>query len=242
LCTPFDIESAIFLNDLMDVFKISSSDITNKPFIEFICGFKKPVLLSTGASNLDEIAEAVGWIEVSGNPLVLLHCILNYPTAEENANLRMILSLKKNFPHLTIGYSDHTLPEDMKSLEIAVMLGAEIIEKHFTHDKTLPGNDHYHAMDKADLILFRKNIDRVFTLLGSFQKKSIPSEQPARENARRSLVASRAIAKGKCIEKSDLTWKRPATGICPGMIEAVVGKRSNRNIFCDEALQWDMLI
>ena len=125
----------------MDVFKISSSDITNRPFIEAICEFKKPIVLSTGASNLDEIKEAVGWIAAKENPLALLHCILNYPTHTANANLGMILSLKESFPGRWIGYSDHTLPGDMKNLEIATLLGAAIIEKHFTHDKTLPGSD-----------------------------------------------------------------------------------------------------
>lgn len=107
MSTPFDIESAIFLNEMMDVFKISSSDLTNKPFIEFICDFGKPIILSTGASSLSEIAEAVSWIEKKGNPLSLLH----YPTPNKNANLGMILDLKTRFPDKIIGYSDHTLPE-----------------------------------------------------------------------------------------------------------------------------------
>ena len=156
MSTPFDIESAKFLNDLMAVYKISSSDITNKPFIEYICGFGKPIILSTGAANLIEIQEAVSWIEKYSNPLALLHCILNYPTLDENANLGMIKGLKKAFPEKVIGYSDHTLPQSMKNLEIATLLGASILEKHFTHDKTLPGNDHYHAMDKVDLKIFLK--------------------------------------------------------------------------------------
>ena len=154
MSTPFDMESAKFLNDLMDVYKISSSDITNKPFIEYICGFNKPVILSTGAANLIEIQEAVDWIEKYSNPLALLHCILNYPTLDENANLGMIKGLKKAFPKKIIGYSDHTLPKKMKTLEIATLLGAAILEKHFTHNKSLPGNDHYHAMDKNDLKVF----------------------------------------------------------------------------------------
>lgn len=110
LSTSFDVESARFLNDLMDVFKISSSDITNKPFIEYICHFDKPIILSTGASYLHEIQEAVSWIEVYGNPLALLHCVLNYPTLDENANLGMIFDLRQRFPNKIIGYSDHTLP------------------------------------------------------------------------------------------------------------------------------------
>ncbi len=98
LSTPFDIESANFLNDIMDVFKISSSDLTNRPFIEYICQFNKPIILSTGASQLYEIHEAVGWIDRYKNPLALLHCVLNYPTLDRDANLGMILGLKSAFP------------------------------------------------------------------------------------------------------------------------------------------------
>ncbi len=241
LNTPFDLESADFLNDLMPVFKISSSDITNRPFIENICQFQKPIILSTGASYLYEIEEAVGWIEKFKNPLALLHCVLNYPTPDENANLGMIKGLKRKFPGNLIGYSDHTLPKDMKTLETAFLLGAVILEKHFTHDKTLPGNDHYHAMDKNDLKLFRQNIARLFMLLGEFDVTSLPDEQPARDNARRSLVAKRDIPEGKIIEPDDLTWKRPAHGISPKHIEDVIGKQTAKKIIEDEVLQWGML-
>jgi N-acetylneuraminate synthase len=240
MSTPFDIESAIFLNDMMDVFKISSSDITNKPFIEFICDFGKPIIISTGASKLSEIVEAVEWIEAKGNQLALLHCVLNYPTPDENANLGMIMDLKTRFPDKIIGYSDHTLPKDMKVLEIATLLGSVIIEKHFTHDKTLPGNDHYHAMDKEDLKLFRKNLDRIFNILGSFKVKALEDEAPARANARRSLVAKQDIAKGKVITKEDLTFKRPAHGVSPKFIDEVVGKVALVDIKDDDVIKWNM--
>ena len=240
MSTPFDIESAIFLNEMMDVFKISSSDLTNKPFIEFICDFGKPIILSTGASSLSEIAEAVSWIEAKGNPLALLHCVLNYPTPDKNANLGMIMDLKTRFPDKIIGYSDHTLPNDMKVCEIATLLGSVIIEKHFTHDKKLPGNDHYHAMDKEDLKLFRNNLERSFDILGSFKVEALEDEAPARANARRSLVALKDIPKGKVIEKEDLTFKRPAHGVSPRFIDEVVGKTALIDIKDDDVLKWDM--
>ncbi|MBL7840229.1 MAG: N-acetylneuraminate synthase family protein [Cyclobacteriaceae bacterium] len=240
LSTPFDTESATFLNDLMDVFKISSSDITNKPFIEFMTAFGKPVILSTGASELYEIQQAVGWIRNSQVPFSLLHCVLNYPTEDQNANLGMILGLQDEFPGVMIGYSDHTLPKDMRSLEAATLLGAVILEKHFTHDKSLPGNDHYHAMDKEDLKLFRTNIARVFSLLGDFEVKSLESEKPAIANARRSLVAARNIPNGKVIEMADLTWKRPASGISPKDINALLGKKALGDIEEDTVLVWNL--
>ena len=241
MSTPFDVESAGFLNDMMDVFKISSSDITNKPFIEYICSFGKPIILSTGASDLEEVHDAVNWIKPFNVPLALLHCVLNYPTPDKNANLGMITGLKEAFPEHIIGYSDHTLPKEMKVCEMATMLGAVIIEKHFTHDKSLPGNDHYHAMDKEDLKLFNENIDTTFEILGSFKIKALEDEEKSRLNARRSLVAAKDIPKGKIISKEDLTFKRPAHGISPKYIDDVVGKEANVDIMEDEIIIKNMI-
>ncbi|MDO6823299.1 N-acetylneuraminate synthase family protein [Marinobacter sp. 1_MG-2023] len=240
MSTPFDLESAQFLNELMDVFKISSSDITNKPFIKYLCGFNKPIILSTGASELWEIQEAVSWIEEFGNPVALLHCVLNYPTPDENANLGMIRGLLKAFPDKLIGYSDHTMPADMKVCEIAALLGSVIIEKHFTHDKTLPGNDHYHAMDVHDLKLFQRNMDRVFGLLGGFRVDALKDEEISRRNARRSLIARNDLKSGQEITESDLTFKRPAYGISPRLIDDLVGKKVVKEIPEDTVLHWNM--
>ena len=241
MSTPFDVESANFLNDMMDVIKISSSDITNKPFIEYLCDFGKPIILSTGASYLHEIQEAVEWIEAKQVPVALLHCILNYPTDDQNAHLGMIKDLQRKYPDKIIGYSDHTLPNDMKVLEMATLLGAVVLEKHFTHDKTLPGNDHYHAMDKEDLKIFHNKLERMFTILGDQQKYPLEMETPARNNARRSLVANSDIPEGTVIAREHLTWKRPAHGISPRDIEDVLGKQAARTILEDEVLQWKMV-
>jgi len=240
MSTPFDTASANFLNDLMEVIKISSSDLNNRPFVEFLCGYGKPIILSTGAAYLWEIEQTAGWIEAKGNNLALLHCVLNYPTDDINANLAMILELRRKFPDKIIGYSDHTLPKDMKTLEVAAMLGARIIEKHFTHDKSLPGNDHYHAMDKEDLIRFRQRLDRIFALLGSRNKRLLVNEELSRHNARRSLVAARLIAAGKKIEPMDVTWKRPGHGIDPRDFEKLMGKKAGKEIAEDTILNWNM--
>jgi len=241
MSTPFDVESAEFLNEMMDVFKISSSDITNKPFIEYICSFEKPIILSTGASDLEEVHDAVNWIKPFNVPLALLHCVLNYPTPDENANLGMIKGLIREFPDNIIGYSDHTLPNDMKVCEIATMLGSVIIEKHFTHDKSLPGNDHYHAMDKQDLKKFNANLETAFEILGNFKIEALADEEKSRLNARRSLVAAKDIPKGKIIEKSDLTFKRPAHGISPKYIDDVVGKEAKVDIMEDDIIKKDLI-
>ena len=241
LSTPFDLESATFLNDLMEVFKISSSDITNKPFIQYLGSLGKPVILSTGASDLEEIREAVSWLEEKRVPVALLHCVLNYPTRNEDANLLMIAGLKNKFPGHIIGYSDHTEPGDMDALLTATLLGATIIEKHFTHDKTLPGNDHYHAMDQKDLFRFWERIEEIRPLLGSERKHSLASEASARLNARRSLVARQTIPANSQIDESQLTWKRPGNGISPKDIDHVIGRRTTTVINADDLILWDML-
>ena len=238
--TPFDMTSADFLNDLMDVFKISSSDINNKPFIDYLCSFGKPIILSTGASYMWEIEQAVSWIDTHGNSVALLHCILNYPTADENANLAIIPELIRKFPDRIIGYSDHTLPKDMKTLEVAMLLGARIIEKHFTHDKSLPGNDHYHAMDKEDLKRFKGSMDTLLKLIGGHIRRPLDAEEISRVNARRSLVAARLIPAGKQIESKDLTWKRPGTGIDPREYDRLHGCIARVDIEEDTVLNWSM--
>lgn len=242
LSTPFDVESADFLSDLVPAFKVSSSDITNKPFIEHICRHGKPIILSTGASELAEIQEAKAWIEACSVPLALLHCVLNYPTRDQDAHLARIKGLQAAFPDTAIGYSDHTLPKDMQTLLVAALLGACILEKHFTHDKTLPGNDHYHAMDKTDLRLFRDKLDAAWQLLGSGELKSMPGEDAARRHARRSLVARRDIPAGSVITRDDLTWKRPGHGISPRDIDLVVGKKAKQQVLEDTIFTWDLLI
>lgn len=241
MSTPFDIESADFLNEMMDCFKISSSDLTNKPFIQHMCSYGKPVILSTGASHLHEIHEAVSWIEEYSNPLILMHCVLNYPTPQANAHLGMITHLKEQFPQYIIGYSDHTLPGSMDNLVYANLLGARVIEKHFTFDKSLPGNDHYHAMDKEDLKLFVKKQVELQTVLGSFNIQALESENKARRNARRSLIIKRNLPKGYVLTTEDLTFKRPAFGISPKDIDVVVGMTTSREIQADEILYWNMI-
>lgn len=241
MSTPFDIASANYLNEMMDVFKISSSDLTNKPFIEHICGFGKPIILSTGASTLEEINEAVAWIKPFNVHLSLLHCVLNYPTPNEHARLKKIEELKTHFPNHIIGYSDHTLPQDMIPCISAVLLGARIIEKHFTFDKSLEGNDHYHAMDVNDLKKFTETIALIDCLYASNNFDELESQQKAILNARRSLVSTVNLKAGTLLKKEHLTFKRPAFGISPKHIDDVIGKSLLIDLNEDEQLQWEMI-
>jgi len=241
LSTPFDDESVDFLDPLMFFYKIASADLTNLPFLRKIAKKGKPIVLSTGASTLEEIDIALRVLKDEGcKDVSLLHCILNYPTKNKNAHLRMISNLKEIYPEHVIGYSDHTLPDkEMTSLLTAYLLGADIIEKHFTHNKSLPGNDHYHSMDVEDLSRFKSIVQRISELKGSKEtKEPIESEKTSRENARRSIVLKKGVRKGDKLSEFNLTYKRPGTGISPLHWDDVVGKRAARDLEFDDILQW----
>lgn len=241
--TPFDYASADYLEDMIDFYKISSSDVSNLPFIRHIARKGKKMVVSVGAAYLSEVDEAIRAMkDVGNNNIVILHCVLSYPTDPENANLRIIETLKKNFPDIGVGFSDHTLPDTaMMTLAVAYLLGAEVIEKHFTLDKTLCGNDHYHAGDPED---FRKAIGNfrwIDTILGSVDKTVLDCEQIPRKEARRSLVLTRDMKAGEVLKEEDLMPKRPGTGISPRFAEIVIGRKIVRDLEEDTILTWDML-
>jgi len=239
-CTPFDFESVDFLNELVSYFKIASADITNLPLIEKIAKKKKHIILSTGASNIDEINLALKEIKkYNHKKVILMHCILNYPTEDKNANLNMILDLKKKYPNCIIGYSDHTLPKNnMLALLSAYSMGAQVLEKHFTDNKKKEGNDHYHSLDYKDLSNFKKNVKIVSQLLGLSKKKSIKNEKLSRLYARRSIVISQDLKKNSKINTSNISYKRPGTGISPVYFKEILGKKINRNLEYDHILNW----
>lgn len=241
MSTPFDLEAVDYIDNLVSIHKISSSDITNYPLLRKIASTGKKVLLSTGASSNEEIQQALEILKQQGaQDIVLLHCVLNYPTPNKDANLGMIEGLKKF--GLEVGYSDHTLPDDnMIILSTAVALGATYIEKHFTLDKTLPGNDHYHAMDPTDLAIFTQNIKLMSEVFGTTEKKFLPSEIISRQNARRSVYVSRDLKKGDVITSKDIICKRPAAGIPANEYDKVIGKVLIEDIKEDQALIWKIL-
>lgn len=244
LSTAFDDAAVEFLDPLMPLHKVASADLTNLPFLRKIAAKGKPVLLSTGASTLAEIDLAVETLRKGGcTDLVLLHCVLNYPTPNEQAHLRMLKGLQRAYPELLLGYSDHTLPDPhMLSLISAHLLGAVVIEKHFTHDKTLPGNDHYHAMDVDDLRRFVELAEQVHVRLGPLEhKQPTPTEAPARRNARRSIVLTRDVPAGTLLSEADLTYKRPGTGVSPLHWDEVLGRPVLRPLEADHVLQWSDL-
>lgn len=241
--TAFDVESVDYLTDIMDLFKISSSDLNNLSFIKYQAKKNKPIMLSVGASELEEIKRAVGVIRKYNNkPIILMHCVLEYPTPYEHTNLNKIKSLKQEFPEFYVGYSDHTKPDSSYDvIKTAYLLGARVIEKHFTLDKTLKGNDHYHAMDVNDAKNIINAISKIDTLMGDGTIRCLDSEKTARLNARRSLVANTHICKDTIITEEMLTYKRPGVGISASEMEKIIGRTAKCDIERDTIMTYDLI-
>ncbi len=241
--TPFDYASADYLADFVDFYKISSSDLSNIPFIRYIGTKGKPVYISAGAAYLSETEVAIRTLKEAGcKDIVLLHCVLSYPTEPADANLNVIKTLKNVFPDIRIGYSDHVAPDKtMTTLTTAFLLGAEVIEKHFTLDKKLSGNDHYHAGDPEDFRMAIENFRLVEKILGQKEKTVLDCELVPRREARRSLVLTRDMRKGEIIKPEDLMPKRPGTGISPEFFDIVVGRIVKSDLQEDTILTWELI-
>jgi len=240
--TPFDDEAVDILEELgVPGYKIASADLTDLPLIERAARTGKPLLLSTGLARLAEIGEAVEVVRAAGNDqIVLLHCTLQYPCDYENVNLRMMLHLKAAFPEIPVGLSDHSL--GIAVPQAAVALGAVVIEKHYTVDKTLPGSpDHYLSVDHNDLRVMMQAIRAIEKSMGRYEKGPVEAESAAYRYARRSIVSARDIARGTRISRDMLTFKRPGTGIYPKFVEQVVGRTAREDIAEDTVLTWEML-
>ncbi len=238
LSTPFDTDCVVWLAELVPAFKIASADLTHLPLLEAVAATAKPVILSSGASTLDETRAAVRFLEDHGSgEVAILHCVLAYPTAPADANLAVIHALRAAFPDHVVGYSDHVPPDPrMRVLAAAYLLGARVIEKHYTFDKRRPGNDHYHAMDEADLRTAVGEIAALRELCGRGEKRVLPAEQAARLHARRSLVAARDLPAGHVLAAGDLEIKRPGTGLAPQELPRVIGRALARPVRADQVL------
>ena len=199
--------------------------------------------MSVGAAYLSEVDVAIRVLKEAGcKDIVIFHCVLSYPTDPKDANLKIIETLKNDFPDVRVGFSDHVAPDDtMMTLATAYMLGAEVIEKHFTLDKTLSGNDHYHAGDPDDFKKAISNFKWIDTVLGSGEKTVLECEVVPRREARRSLVLTRNMKAEEVIKAEDLMPKRPGTGISPEYAEIVVGRKVVKDLDEDTILTWDMI-
>lgn len=234
--TPFDLDSVKILERLgVQTYKIASCDITNHQLIKEIAKTKKPIFLSTGAANISEINDAIKIINKYHKKIVIMHCILCYPTKIGDANLKSIPYLKKNFPNYNIGLSDHTLETLTPSL--GVSLGAMAIEKHFTINKKLKKSaDHWLSVDESQLS--KIVIETKFTkqALGKEIKIPFKCELIAKKNARRSLVSSTKINKGEKFTEKNLTCKRPGNGICARKYFDFLGKKAKKNYEYDDLI------
>ncbi|WP_270960823.1 N-acetylneuraminate synthase [Campylobacter upsaliensis] len=235
LSTPFDLESVEFLRGLdLPYFKIPSGEITNLPYLKAVAKCKKKVLLSTGMANLGEIEAALEILRKNGTRnITLLHCNTEYPTPFEDVNLNALKTLKEAFK-LEVGYSDHT--EGIVASLGAVALGAVVIEKHFTLDKTMEGPDHRASLEFEELRTLCKGIRELEKALGSGIKKASKSEAKNKIIARKSLVAKREIQKGEKFSEQNLTTKRPGSGISAMRYEEYLGKRALKTYKKDELI------
>lgn len=241
LSTPFDFESADLLEKLgVELFKISSGDITNMPFLKYVARKNKPIVLSTGMSTLGEVEEAIDWIKQEGNEQIkLLHCTTSYPTLYTDVNLRAMETLRDAFK-LPVGYSDHT-----PGIEIpiaAAAMGACIIEKHFTLDNAMEGPDHKASLEPDELKSMVSCIRNIEMALGDGVKKVTEKELQNLNIVRKSIVAARKIYKGHTIHEKDMAIKRPQTGISPKYFSNLVGKTVQNDVEPDEPIKWEYLL
>ena len=234
--TPFDLKSLNILQKLnVNTYKIASCDITNYLLLEAVAKTKKPIFLSTGAADLNEIEEAVNFISKYNKKIVIMHCILCYPTDIENINLNSITFLKKKFPSIPIGFSDHTL--GVLAPTIASAMGAMVIEKHFTINKKLKKSaDHWLSVDEKELSQIAYNINYAKKTLGKEIKVVQKIENLTKKNARRSLVANKVIKKGEFFTRKNLTTKRHGTGISANKYFEYLGKKSKKNYNYDDLI------
>jgi len=234
--TPFSRKEADFLVDELDVdfIKIASMDLNNYSFLEFLAKKGKPMVLSTGLSNLSEIDKAVRQIEQTGNQqLVILHCVAIYPPEDSQVNLRNINTLSRLYPY-PIGFSDHSLGTSIPLASVAC--GACLVEKHFTLDKEMFGWDHKVSANEEEMLVLATETKRIFQAMGSSRIQQVENDDRI-ESFRRSIVAARKIKEGEVFQEDMLDFKRPGRGLPPDTLQFVLGKPAKRDLEYDELLE-----
>ncbi len=236
--TGFDIDSLNMLIDLkLDLIKVPSGEITNLPYLRHVGSLGKPVIMSTGMANMYEVGEALNVLEESGvskENVCILHCNTEYPTPMKDVNLRAMLKIKETFG-VDIGYSDHTLGIEVSTA--AVALGAKVIEKHLTLDRSMSGPDHAASLEAKEFALMVTAIRNIEKALGSYEKKPSPSELKNIAIVRKSLVAASFIKKGTLFSSDNLNVKRPGVGISPMKWDEVIGMTANKDYEKDELIR-----
>ena len=235
LSTPFDIESIQFLNNMQDIWKVPSGEITNYPYLVEIGKTKKKVILSTGMAEMDEIQAAIDVLKENGTTdITILHCTTEYPAPIKDVNLNVIPTMRDVFGY-PVGYSDHT-----QGIEVdlaAVAIGATVIEKHFTLDRNLPGPDHMASLEPDELKAMVVGIKKIELALGSKEKKPSEVELKNRLVARKSIVAKKKIKAGDELTEDNITTKRPGSGVNPMKWKEVIGTKAIRDFQEDELIE-----
>ncbi len=229
MCTAFDFQSVDFLERLgISSYKIASGDLTNTPLLEYIARLKKPIVLSTGASTIKEIRASYETILKYHDQLCLLHTVCSYPTEYEDLNLRVIQKFKKEFPEAIIGYSGHD--NGILAPVIAYLLGASVIEKHFTINHAWKGTDHKFSLEPEGLRKQVRDLRRVDICLGDGSKQLLEVERAAKDKMGKSLYAASDLPGGRIIEKEDICIKSPGGGLPPNLLHTVLGRKIKRPI------------
>ena len=241
ISTPYDIKSVEFLNEMGVIrFKVASADLINKPLIEAIAKTKKQIILATGMATLGEIERTISLINDFGSEdIILLHCTTSYPTPYEQVNMNVLDTLKKAFG-LPVGYSDHT-----RGIEIPIMavsIGAKVIEKHFTLDRTMEGPDHFASLEPNELKKMVEAIRNVEKAFGSRKKEITAEEKKNILFMRRSVHASKDIKQGEIIKENNIKVTRPFDGIEPWFLDFILGKKIKAYVKKDEPIEWGDLL
>lgn len=243
LSSPFDTESIGMLKEFgIILWKIPSGEITNLPYLEAIGALKQEVILSTGMSDLNEIKKAVAVLEDAGTPkarIKVLHCNSEYPTPFEDVNLRAMNEISRELD-VVVGYSDHT--EGIEVAVAAVALGAEVVEKHFTLDKSMDGPDHKASLDPGELRKLISSIRNIESALGDGEKRPSQSETPNIPIVRKSIHLKNNMSEGQVIEEKDLVMLRPGDGISPMDIAKILQRRTAKNLAEGNKLNWSDII
>lgn len=238
LCTPFDEESLDFLENLnIPAYKIASADLINTPLQKKIAETKKPIFLSTGGGTFEDIKRAYDNITDINKKIIILHCTASYPVAIEDMNLNVIKELINQYPETTIGLSDHENGIDAAS--VAFMLGARVFEKHFTLDRSWKGTDHAFSLEPQGLEKLIRNLKRIPLMLGSNEKKLLPSEKSPLKKMYKSIVSGGNFKKGHILNYNDLAFKSPGGGLKPYEYELLLNKKLKKDLNKDDLINKD---
>jgi sialic acid synthase len=235
IASGWDEDSIDFLNTLgVPFFKMASADLTNLPLLEHAARKGKPMILSTGMANMQMVQNAFDTVKAHNNQIAILQCTSTYPSVFNEINLNVIKTFKEVFPNSVIGYSGHEL--GISITEAAVVLGAKIVERHFTLDRTMKGGDHAASLEPGGFAKMVRDIRHIEQAMGKSEKEVQESEAPIFKKLAKSIVSAVAIPNGTIITQAMLTTKGPGTGISPSRIKEILGKIATRNIKADEII------